>query len=72
MSVLTEGSTPRKRRKTISQTGRSYCGSDNTTHVQREADAGVGDSGSFWAGKEVDMYSAHDVGTKKKIAEQHR
>jgi len=70
MSVLFEDSVSRSK-QTVSQTGRSYCGSDNTTHVQREAVAGVG-GGGFWEDKEVDMYSAHGVREQKKIAEQHR
>jgi hypothetical protein len=70
MSVLFEDSVSRSR-QTVSQTGRSYCDTDDTTHAQREAGAGVGDGG-FWEDKEVDMYSAHGMREQKKIAEQHR
>lgn len=50
MSVLTQSGNPRRR--TISTTGRSYCDGDNSTHIQREVDAGVQkEEESFWAGR---------------------
>jgi hypothetical protein len=70
MSVLTQSSQSNYK-KTVSETGRSYCDSDPSTHIQREAVAGVG-GGGFWEDKEADMYSAHGIREQKEIAEQHR
>ena len=67
MSVLTQ--TGNTRRNTISETGRSYC-DDDSTHVQREVDAGVTneEDSSFWDDKGTDNALAHEVSHKADIA----